>query len=512
MSTAMRSSTRKSFTKRQYDHDLLPLISDVHVDTRATNRIMIQPRLVSHQNNRTQLDVPRKAGLNTSYPMIIMPGAAAPTTKSLADDSANNFLPDTTQDGSGDFVVWEDNTGVKVSLNIQNGVIQRQADVTQPWPASKENGDKKRPTRSTRVKGRHDFQNLRLNNGWLETFLSEWTNPKFSAGDLRLPCLIENDDYGEKCFSARDQSGGRIMVSQDQNLTNIAFGRAQVIAQLDAQFILLKVKKCKDLHLVLVDQHAASERVIVEDLMQDICKHCEGASLEVRSNLGLTSSIKTTELQPSVPITTDTAAAAMCKASAPFLARWGVLFDFEKHIKPVTLEDGDGYQEFARLRVLTLPALVAERFATDHDAIAQLVIGTAHQRWQGGILKDFRYTSSANHIEDLDSLHWLRQIGTCPAEILQALNSRACRSAIMFNDELSDLQCKELISKLGRCAFPLLCAHGRPLATTCARWSSLQDETQSNTCSWVEGEAFEDRWRHWTNANTKHNANETGPQ
>jgi len=42
------------------------------------------------------------------------------------------------------------------------------------------------------------------------------------------------------------------------------------------------------------------------------------------------------------------------------------------------------------------------------------------------------------------------------------LNSRACRSAIMFNDELSHEQCKVLIRRLADCAFPFQCAHGRP--------------------------------------------------
>jgi DNA mismatch repair protein MLH3 len=34
--------------------------------------------------------------------------------------------------------------------------------------------------------------------------------------------------------------------------------------------------------------------------------------------------------------------------------------------------------------------------------------------------------------------------------------------AIMFSDELSNDQCKALISRLANCAFPFQCAHGRP--------------------------------------------------
>jgi DNA mismatch repair protein MLH3 len=32
----------------------------------------------------------------------------------------------------------------------------------------------------------------------------------------------------------------------------------------------------------------------------------------------------------------------------------------------------------------------------------------------------------------------------------------------MFNDELTKLECEELIQRLSKCAFPFQCAHGRP--------------------------------------------------
>ena len=41
------------------------------------------------------------------------------------------------------------------------------------------------------------------------------------------------------------------------------------------------------------------------------------------------------------------------------------------------------------------------------------------------------------------------------------VNSRACRSAIMFNDVLSIREREDLMAKLSKCAFPFMCAHGR---------------------------------------------------
>jgi DNA mismatch repair protein MLH3 len=49
-----------------------------------------------------------------------------------------------------------------------------------------------------------------------------------------------------------------------------------------------------------------------------------------------------------------------------------------------------------------------------------------------------------------------------PDFIQEILNSKACRGAIMFNDYLSKYQCEELLKKLGECNSPFFCAHGRP--------------------------------------------------
>jgi DNA mismatch repair ATPase MutL len=49
-----------------------------------------------------------------------------------------------------------------------------------------------------------------------------------------------------------------------------------------------------------------------------------------------------------------------------------------------------------------------------------------------------------------------------PPCILRLLNSRACRSAVMFGHVLSREQCEALLAALRRCRTPFQCAHGRP--------------------------------------------------
>ena len=49
-----------------------------------------------------------------------------------------------------------------------------------------------------------------------------------------------------------------------------------------------------------------------------------------------------------------------------------------------------------------------------------------------------------------------------PPFLLRTLQSKACRSAVMFGDTLSFAEGQNLISKLSECSLPFICAHGRP--------------------------------------------------
>ncbi|ORY74573.1 hypothetical protein BCR37DRAFT_384372 [Protomyces lactucae-debilis] len=49
-----------------------------------------------------------------------------------------------------------------------------------------------------------------------------------------------------------------------------------------------------------------------------------------------------------------------------------------------------------------------------------------------------------------------------PTFLFEAIQSRSCRSAIMFNDELDHQQMENLVHALGYCHLPFQCAHGRP--------------------------------------------------
>lgn len=51
---------------------------------------------------------------------------------------------------------------------------------------------------------------------------------------------------------------------------------------------------------------------------------------------------------------------------------------------------------------------------------------------------------------------WKELLRNVPVAVLRAMQSRACRSAIMFNDELSRAQMELLILQMSHCALPFV--------------------------------------------------------
>jgi len=64
----------------------------------------------------------------------------------------------------------------------------------------------------------------------------------------------------------------------------------------------------------------------------------------------------------------------------------------------------------------------------------------------------------------------------------------------MFNDELSPDECRALVGRLARCAFPFQCAHGRPSMVPLADIGS----GGGRIGGWRDGTGVEaERWKRW---------------
>ncbi|KAI5198007.1 hypothetical protein E4T39_06974 [Aureobasidium subglaciale] len=306
------------------------------------------------------------------------------------------------------------------------------------------------------------LSNARFTSPWLEGFLQNWKNPTF-APQLEQPIAtlgfggleqgrLQSHDHHDRCVVPDTFS--RAGVGDISRLSKSALLHAQIISQVDDKFILMRLPslagtKSQELNharqlLVLVDQHAASERCILETLLKELFTPALD-DLVVKSNLGHTSIILTRPLDKPIHFQIPKEEEPMFKARAAHFAAWGILYD-------ITVRKPNS----PRLCVLTLPPAISERCKASPTLLIELLRTEIH------ILADNSIRTLPPAPTPTDTKHaWLKYIGSCPKGILQLLNSRACRSAVMFNDKLTLEQCQRLVAEVAGTAFPFICAHGR---------------------------------------------------
>lgn len=265
---------------------------------------------------------------------------------------------------------------------------------------------------------------------WSSDLLAKWENPVFDTTEEDIPQVsldgpnIEISDilHGRRhCCSDLDIQKAFTQSSSafSARLSKSALKDAKIISQVDKKFILIGMSDRSQTNvpkggklLVLVDQHAADERVRVEGLLRDL------------------SSIPTS-LAKHIIFETQAREQEILARQAAYFADWGILYDVV--VPPGTHK--------CRVSVRALPTAIAERCRIEPKVLIELLRAEAWKREENGGLSSTKQ---------------------CPKGLLDMLNSRACRSAIMFNDELTHEEAQTLIQRLGDCAFPFQCAHGRP--------------------------------------------------
>lgn len=261
--------------------------------------------------------------------------------------------------------------------------------------------------------------------------------------------------WKEKIDLASQGSDGTEMT---QRLNKSDLINCQVLCQVDRKFILIKLLQSG--LLLLVDQHAADERIKLE-----------------RMQGSLSETVESMQLDPSIHIDLSEQEQRAAERYVLYLKRWGVHFGTPRRVQhgsskssgPSILLQSTHFRtgekspffEKEGVWVTRLPRLIADRCVVDNE-----------------LLRDFIR----------EYIHWLEEAGPsaspdiCPNGIMQILKSKACRGAvaaciflcaclkltekvslgaIMFNDELRPDQCEWLIRSLAQCDFPFQCAHGR---------------------------------------------------
>ena len=314
------------------------------------------------------------------------------------------------------------------------------------------------------------------NAKWVHDILANWENPTFGTTEERIPQISFdglNMDSSANLHRSNHQcsytdihkSFVESSFSSQTKLSKQGLAAARVIAQVDKKFILARMnndivgsseneRKEKKI-LALIDQHAADERIRVEKLFDELCMPLPPQDQPFTCGMGygnLDSAIKTTVLIRKIVFETSISEQKLFVDHASRFADWGILYE----ISPSQQLSGLSAAGKCRITVKTLPECIAEKCRVDPNSLIGIM---RSEVWN---CQHSAYTKISGREKTEKTAGWLSRIGDCPQGILEMLNSRACRSAIMFNDELSIEQCESLVQRLGACAFPFQCAHGRP--------------------------------------------------
>ncbi|XP_070698488.1 DNA mismatch repair protein Mlh3 [Pempheris klunzingeri] len=179
--------------------------------------------------------------------------------------------------------------------------------------------------------------------------------------------------------------------------------------------------------LVLVDQHAAHERVRLENLVADSYEDDPDAPGERR--------LCSSTILPPLEISVTEEEMRLLRSCQPHLRSLGLEVKFSEAADP-------------QIFVGKVPLCFMEKESNEV------------KRGRPSVIKPVVEEYLREQIELLRSTGRVR--GTLPLTVLKVLASLACHGAIKFNDSLSRDECYSLVASLSSCQLPFQCAHGRP--------------------------------------------------
>uniref|UniRef100_A0A5F8HIQ8 MutL homolog 3 n=1 Tax=Monodelphis domestica TaxID=13616 RepID=A0A5F8HIQ8_MONDO len=299
-------------------------------------------------------------------------------------------------------------------------------------------------TMDVNVVSKNDTLNEAFGADSLQTLFSEWENPVFT----RYPevALDVSSDQAES-LSVKIHN-----ILYPYRFTKEMVHSMQVLQQVDNKFIacLMSTKqeengKTGGNLLVLVDQHAAHERIRLEQLIYDSYEKEQPKSFRRKKLLSST-------IYPPMEVTVTEEQRRLLECYHKGLEGLGLKLIFPDATSSHVL-------------VEKVPLCFVEREANEV------------RRGRPTVTKSMLEEFIREQVELLQTTGGAQ--GTLPLAIQKVLASQACHGAIKFNDSLSLRESRRLIEALSQCQLPFQCAHGRPSMLPLADIDHLEQEKQN---------------------------------
>ncbi|KAF9543733.1 DNA mismatch repair protein [Mortierella hygrophila] len=197
---------------------------------------------------------------------------------------------------------------------------------------------------------------------WAQDALRKWVNPILPTAPIQIPCLkslhLDSAEASDSCerepmgkrisrFFSAGSSSQTALCAESLQLSKAGLQGCKVISQLDSKFILCTMEQFSTAMavsdsrqepaqhglvnrvLVVIDQHAADERVRVERLMKEMCtcSHSACRKQDDYETTIITHCLDSMAMIPRLPITLTRREWHLAKQSTEWLHRWGIVLE-----------------------------------------------------------------------------------------------------------------------------------------------------------------------------------------
>ncbi|KAF7882399.1 uncharacterized protein EAF02_005762 [Botrytis sinoallii] len=305
---------------------------------------------------------------------------------------------------------------------------------------------------------------------WIDDILNRWENPVFAPAQPSIPQVSMDglDLETQEIIHGRHQHCSQAEIEKafedtssglHGRISKKALRDAEIISQVDKKFILANLQRRSIAGedstslLVIIDQHAADERIRIETLLSDFL------TSPTVSNIPASASVFTTPLEKSLNFNISTKDSQLFRTYMNHFCYWGIIYSVSPTGTTIT--------------VRYLPPLITARLVANPSLLLHILRTELYSYHENPTL----------HPTVTPASTWIERIAHIPKSVLELLNSRACRTAIMFNDELGVDECRELVRRLANCKFPFMCAHGRVSMVPLGELEMMTNVEEGGDCS-----------------------------